>query len=302
MKIGIQTVITRGHVPPLEQGRAVAERGFAAFWAGEHHHFPDSTPVPDFYKETGVPDFYKFSPDPLITLGAIQAANPQLEVGTAILLLPIHDTLIIANQIATLDNLTGGKTMFGIGVGWNKPELAHHGVEFESRVEKSGEQIRALKQLWANDKTEFHGKFVNFETSWQGPKPVQKPHPPLLLGGRPLKRNFELLVEVYDGWMPTDTYAKTYGVDLDASLERLRGMFTDAGRDPDSMRNVMEYAELMLYDRDPAKYAEDAPTRAELEHLEELGFEQVIIGVPTFSESHFHGALDYVAKLTEPWL
>ena len=124
------------------------------------------------------------------------------------------------------------------------------------------------------------------------------PHP----GGRPLKRNFQFIAELLDGWMPTDTYAKTFGGDVGEQVVRLRGMVEEAGRDPASLRNVFEYAEMFLYDRDPARFARDAPTRDDLARLDELGFEQVILGVPTFSEAHFHGAIEHLVRLGEPWL
>ena len=302
MKIGMQCVISQGFVPAMEQAIKAQEYGFDSIHAGEHHHLPVATPVPEFYKETGVPDFYRFSPDPLITLGAMATAAPKLAVGTSILLVPIHDTLMLANQIATLDNLTGGRTSFGLGVGWNKPELAHHGVEFDTRVDKLVEQLRAMKSVWAKETARFDGKFVKFDESWQGPKPKQRPHPPLLLGGRPLKRNFQVIAEVCDGWLPTDTYAKTYGSDLEKELEDLRGAFRSNGRDPKELTNSFLMADLFLYDRDPGHYAREAPTRDNLAYYEKLGFDRVIIGLPTFSDDHFLGALDHIAKVAEPWL
>ena len=302
MKIGIQCVVTGGHVPAVNQAVEAEKRGFDLIMAGEHHHMPVSTPVPEFYKETGVPDFYKFTPDPLITLSAMATAAPTINVGTGILLLPIHDTIMAANRMGTLDYLTGGRTVFGFGVGWNQPELANHGVAFESRNEKFREQLRAIKNLWGNEVAGFEGEFVNFTESWQGPKPVQKPHPPLLLGGRPLKKHFRTIAELCDGWLPTDTYAKTFGGNLEDDLDGLTAAVREAGRDPKSLRNMILLAELMLYDRDPAQYAQEAPTRDLLGHYEKLGFEWVVIGIPSFSEDHFLGALDHISRVAAPWL
>ncbi len=302
MKIGIQSVMSEGFVPPVEQALRVQEHGFDSFYAGEHHHLPVSTPTPEFYKDTGVPDFYRFTPDPLITLGAMAAAAPKLGVGSSILIAPIHDTLMLANQIATLDNLAGGRTMFGLGVGWNKPELAHHGVEFETRVDKFAEQLRAMKALWASPTASFDGTFVKFDESWQGPKPKQKPHPPLLFGGRPLKRNLQVIAELCDGWFATDTYTKTYGAPIEDDLAKLMAAARANGRDPKSLRNAYLLSELFLWDRDPKQYAQDAPTRDDLGFYQKLGFEWVIIGVPSFSEDHFLGALEHLAKVAQPWL
>lgn len=302
MKILIQTVVSNGHVPVRDQARAIAERGFAGFAAGEHHHFPVSTPVPEFYKETGVPEFYKYTPEPFTMLGAVAGAHPGFTVATSICLVPLHDALMLANRIATLDMVSGGKCFIGCGVGWNEPELANHGVDFATRNERMVEIVRAMKLAWASETAAFDGQFVKFGESFHGPKPVQKPHPPLLLGGRPLKANFARIAEVFDGWLPTDTYAKTFGGDIDADLERLGTVVTEAGRDPATLRNAFLYAELALYDRVPAQYAADAPAQAELEAHEKRGFENLIIGVPTFSDAHMQGALDHLAQVAAPWL
>ncbi len=287
---------------PVDQAIEAEKRGFKLIVHGEHHHLPVSTPTPEFYRETGVPEFYRFVPDPLISLAAMATAAPTIAVGTSILLLPIHDTIMVASRMASLDFITGGRTVFGIGVGWNRPELENHGVDFSRRVDKAREQLRAIRAMWSSETTAFNGEFVNFSESWQGPKPVQKPHPPLLLGGRPLKQNFELIAELCDGWLPTDTYLKTFGDALHKDLKKLHDALDAKGRDPASLRNMMLLAELMLYDRNPRQYAREAPTRELLEYYEALGFEWVVIGVPSFSHDHFLGALDVVSDVAGPWL
>lgn len=301
MKVGVQTVVFPGHVPVLEQAVKTQEYGFDSFFAGEHHHYPESTPVPDWYKETGVPDFYRSVPDPLITLGAVAAVAPKLTVGTGILLLPIHDILVLANQIATLDDLAGGKSIFALGVGWNKPELDNHGVEFETRVDKAFEQLKALKHMWTHKTTEFNGKFVRYVESTV-PKPVHKPYPPMIMGGRLLKKNLQIIAEAGDGWMPTDTYEKTFGGSLETDIEKLNAAVKAQGRDPGALTNVFLYADTMLFDRNPDNFKKDAPTRDQLARLEKLGFEQVLIGLPAFSSDHFYGAIEHASKVAEPWL
>lgn len=302
MKIGIQTVMAKDHVPTLAQARAVEEAGFAAFYAGEHHHLPTATPSPPWYEESGIPEFYKYTPDPLITLAAVAVAAPKLMLGTAVLLAPLHDTIIMASRIGTLEDLSNGRSIIAIGVGWNEQEFTNHGVDFATRFDKTVEQVRALKELWKEGASGFSGEFVNYSECWQGPKPIQQPHPPLLFGGRALKRNFRFIAELLDGWMPTDTYERVYGGKLEDQVARLRDMTAEEGRDPDKLFNVMEYADLFLFDRDPAQFAKDAPTREDLARLDNLGFAQVILGVPTFSDAHFHGAIEHLVKLTEPWL
>lgn len=302
MKIGIQAVVSKGCVDPISMARAIENAGFHAVYHGEHHHLPVATPVPEFYKETGVPEFYKYTPDPLITLGMMATAAPTLEVGTSILLLPIHDTIMAASRMGTLDALTGGRARFGLGIGWNQPELAHHGVHFETRLNKFEEQLRAIRTMWGNEISSFHGEFVNFDDSWQGPKPVRVPNPPLLLGGRLLKRNRRILLELCDGWLPTDSLIRTFGTNLDDDLASLQAGMAEIGRDPATLKNTFLLAELFLWDRDPTQFAEVMPTRDELARFEKLGFESVVIGVPSFSDDHFHGALDVVARVAQPWL
>lgn len=302
MKIGIQAVISPKCVPPVVQAIEAEKRGFELVAHGEHHHLPVATPIPEFYRETGVPEFYRYVPDPMITLAAMATAAPSISVATNILLLPIHDTIMAASRMASLDHLTGGRSIFGIGVGWNQPELENHGVEFSTRVAKVREQLRAIKKLWSSDTTSFDGEFVSFSECWQGPKPIQKPHPPLLLGGRPLQRNFDLIAELCDGWLPTDTYLKTFGSDLETDIERLRKTAQAVGRAPDTLRNMLLFAELMLYDREPRQYAKDCPTRDTLQRYADLRLEWVVIGAPSFSEQHFLAALDHVADVAAPWL
>lgn len=302
MKIGIQTVVSRGCVDPIRQAVAIESAGFHAVYLGEHHHLPVATPVPEFYKETGVPEFYKYTPDPLITLGMMATAAPTLEVGTSILLLPIHDTIMAASRMGTLDALTGGRSRFGLGIGWNRPELAHHGVHFETRLNKFEEQLRAIRAMWGNEISSFHGEFVEFDESWQGPQPVRQPHPPLLLGGRLLRRNRHILLELCDGWLPTDSLIRTYGNNLEDDLASLKAGMAEAGRNPAMLKNTFLFAELFLWDRNPAEYAAAMPTRDELAKYEGLGFESVVLGLPSFSDDHFYGALEIAAKVARPWL
>jgi alkanesulfonate monooxygenase SsuD/methylene tetrahydromethanopterin reductase-like flavin-dependent oxidoreductase (luciferase family) len=122
------------------------------------------------------------------------------------------------------------------------------------------------------------------------------------MGGRLLKKNLQIIAETGDGWEPTDTYEKTFGTSLEADIEKLNAAVRAQGRDPDRLTNVFLYAEIMLFDRNPEVYKQDAPTRDDLARLERLGFKQVVIGVPAFSREHFYGALDHAASVAAPWL
>jgi probable F420-dependent oxidoreductase len=300
MKVGIFGVVSPRNVAPGEIAIEVERRGFEAFYNGEHYHLPTATPTPDFYKE--IPDFYKYVPDPLQVFSLMAGVTKKLKFGTTILIVPIHDPMMLATRIATLDYLSNGRCIIGMGVGWNQEELANHGVEFATRQEKLREAVLAMKLMWGDKPASYNGTYVKFTECWSGPKPVQKPHPPLLLGGRPLKKNFRSIAEFCDGWIPTDTYAKTYGADIPRELETLNGMVREAGRDPKSLQHLMLLTETGLYDRDPLTFAKEAPTRDALAEYEKLGFARLAIGVPTFSREHFLGALDHAERVAAPWL
>ena len=300
MKIGIFGVISPYNVAPAEIAIEVEKQGFAMFCNGEHFHLPVNTPMPEFYEE--IPDFYKYVPDPFQVFALMAGVTKRIHFMTTICLVPIHDPLMLASRVGSLDYLSGGRFALGMGVGWNEPELANHKIEFSTRQERLRENVLAMKKLWGNETASYSGQYVNFSESWSGPRPVQKPHPPLLLGGRPLKKNFRAIVEFCDGWIPTTTYSQTFGGSIDQELETLNGMMREAGRDPKSLKNLMLVSELALYDRDPATFAKDSPTRDALAHYEKLGFDTVAIGVPTFSREHFLGAMDHLRQVAAPWL
>ena len=157
------------------------------------------------------------------------AVTSTIKLGTGITLVPQRDPIWLAKSVATVDALTNGRFLFGIGYGWNKEELHHHGVQFTERRAVMRERILAMKELWANDEAEFHGEHVDFSSSWQWPKPTQKPHPPIILGGAAGPKTMKDIIEYCDGFMPISGR-----YDFAEQITTLKQMASDAGRDPES--------------------------------------------------------------------
>ncbi len=179
-----------------------AERlGFEAMFVPEHSHMPVDTPWP-FGPE--VPMMYKSILDPFVSLGAAAAVTEKIKLGTAIALITQRDPFNCAKEIATLDQLSNGRVILGIGAGWNEPEMENHGTDPKTRFRLMRERVEAMKQLWTQDEAEYHGRHVDFAPTWQFPKPVQKPHPPILVGGAG-ENVIKRVVAYGDGWLPALT-------------------------------------------------------------------------------------------------
>lgn len=233
MHIGLAIFPTASTVQPLELARFAEERGFESLWFPEHSHIPASRRSswggrPELDE---LPPWYWESYDQVVTLAAVAAATSTLRLGTGISLVAQHDHLWLAKQIATLDTLSGGRVLFGIGYGWNKEEMAHHGVRYTERRAILREKVLAMKALWTQDVASFEGEHVSFEPSWALPKPVQQPHPPIFMGGAAGPKTMADIVEFCDGWMPI-----IGRYEFDERIGELRRMAADAGRDPDSIQ------------------------------------------------------------------
>lgn len=182
MRFGISTFVTDQGIRPAALAKAVEERGFESLFVTEHSHIPASRKTP--YPAGGeLPGVYYRSLDPFVALSAAAAVTEQLLLGTAVLLLVQRDVIHTAKEVATLDLISGGRFVFGVGVGWNKEEMADHGTDPSTRGALLDEQLRALQEIWASEKAEFHGRFVDFDPMYSWPKPVQQPHPPIYVGG-----------------------------------------------------------------------------------------------------------------------
>jgi len=182
MDFGAAIFFTDYSMGPAELGRALEERGFGSLWAPEHSHIPLSRRSP-FPQGGELPKKYYDVMDPFVTLAAAAAATTRLQVATGVCLVVQRDPIQTAKQVASLDQISGGRFLFGIGAGWNAEEMADHGTDFTSRFEVMRERVEAMKAIWTKSKPEYDGKFVKFPPMMTWPKPVQKPHPPVIVGG-----------------------------------------------------------------------------------------------------------------------
>ena len=200
MDIGIFMFPTGDAIRPDELGAEVEARGFESLWFPEHTHIPTSRRTP-FPGGGELPPEYSRSHDPFVALTAAAMSTSTIRLGTGICLIIERDTITTAKAVASLDVLSGGRFIFGIGGGWNREEMEHHGTDYPSRFAKLEEQVAAFKTIWTEDEAEFHGRHVDFEPIWSWPKPAQKPHPPIVLGGG-TRYTRQRVVDHCDGWMP----------------------------------------------------------------------------------------------------
>ncbi len=227
MKFGITMSPTDYTIGPAELARAVEERGFESLLFPEHTHIPTSrrTPWPGGAE---LPRYYSQTLDPFVALGPAAAATERLRIGTGICLVIERDPITLAKEVASVDFISGGRFLFGIGGGWNLEEMENHGTNPAQRWKLLRERVQAMKAIWAEDEAEFHGEFVNFDPIWSWPKPVQKPHPPILVGGDG-PHVLQRVVEYGDGWMPIPGRSQTPLPERIAELNRLAA---EAGRGP----------------------------------------------------------------------
>ncbi len=200
MHIGAFIFDTDYSIDIAELARELEQRGFESLLVPEHTHIPASRLSP-WPGGGDLPKEYSHTLDPFVSLSFAAAATKTLKVGTGICLLPQRDTIVAAKLAASLDHMSNGRFLFGIGAGWNREELEHHGADFTSRFKKLEEQLQAIKGLWTDEEFGFDGDYVKFTPSWSHPKPVQTPHPPMILGGESdatLKR----IMKYADGWLP----------------------------------------------------------------------------------------------------
>jgi probable F420-dependent oxidoreductase len=201
MKYGVSIFITDEGISPAELATLVEDRGFESLFFPEHSHIPASRES-HFLPEGGdLPEEYWRSLDPFLALTAVAGATEQLRLGTGICLVVQRDPIQTAKEVATLDLLSGGRFLFGVGGGWNREEMANHGTDPRRRFALLGERIRAMKEIWATDEASFAGEYVNFDRIWAYPKPVQRPHPPILVGGTGPKV-LDRVLAYGDEWLP----------------------------------------------------------------------------------------------------
>jgi len=263
-------------IEPVALARAVEERGFHSLYFPEHTHIPTSRRTPPPTGEAELAEEYKRTLDPFVALGAAAAATSRIKLGTGIALVAQRDPIVTAKAVATLDSISGGRFVFGIGFGWNREEMADHGVEFATRRERTREHVLAMQRLWSEERAAFAGRFVQFEESWSWPKPVQQPRPPILIGGAPGPKLFAHVAEYADGWIPIG------GAGVRAALPDLHHAVREAGRDPAGLKVVL-FGSLP----DPGK----------LEYYDSIGITEVVLRVPSAPAEVVLPLLDRYAAL-----
>lgn len=231
MHFGASMFFTDYSMTPQALASALEERGFESVWAPEHSHIPLSRKTP-FIGGGDLPKKYYDAMDPFVTLTAAALATTTLKIGTGICLVNQRDPIQTAKLVSSIDRSSNGRFLFGIGNGWNQDEMENHGTDFKSRHKLVRERIEAMKAIWTTTKAEYHGDMVNFDPMMTWPKPVQTPHPPILVGGA-FPYSARRAVRYGDGWMPQMT-AKMQ-TPFSELIPKFRQMAIDAGRDPASL-------------------------------------------------------------------
>ena len=274
---GVTMFPTDYSIQPVALGRALEERGFESVFFPEHTHIPASRRS----RWPGGPDLpqeYWHTHDPFVALGAIAATTERLKLGTGICLIPERDPIVLANVVASLDLISNGRVLLGIGAGWNAEEMENHGTAFKDRWHVTKERILAMREIWTQEEAEFHGEHVDFDKIWAYPKPVQAGGPPVLIGAD-TKWAHRRVVDYADGWMPI--FGRS---DVRDSLAALRIVAEQAGRD-------MSTIELGVF---------GAPPREEIvTGLIEAGFQRIIFWLPPAGEAEIIPRLDRYAAFIE---
>ena len=279
MHFGISMFFTDYSLAPVALAQALEARGFESVWAPEHSHIPLSRASP-FPPGGELPKKYYDVMDPFVTLTAAAAATTALKVGTAICLVVQRDPIQTAKAVASLDQISAGRFLFGIGAGWNGEEMADHGTtDFKGRFELMRERVEAMQVIWTKSKAEYHGKAVDFAPMMAWPKPVQKPHPPVIVGGA-FPYGARRAIAYGNGWLPHAS-RPTYG-DITTKLPEFREMAKAAGRDPASIP-VTVYGAPEDLDR--------------LKHYRDEGIARAIFEVPSAGADEVLPILDRCAAL-----
>jgi len=277
MKLGLMSFNTEYTMRADRLARAAEERGFESLWLPEHTHIPipaDGVVRSPLGEE--LPVEYRHMSDPFAGLSAAAAVTKRLTLGTCICLINQHHPIVLAKQVATLDHLSDGRFIFGVGAGWNVPEMQNHGVEFADRWQQAIERVEAVKAIWTQERASFSGNWVRFGPMWQYPKPVQKPHPPIVLGTLDTPFGREQVARHADGWLPlTFEVSRTK-----RSLDDVRARMRKHGRDDSKLAVSL----LFLEEKDQTKDA--------LAAARDLGVERAILRLPVEAEPKVLAFLD----------
>ncbi|WP_040835075.1 TIGR03619 family F420-dependent LLM class oxidoreductase [Nocardia brevicatena] len=269
MKIGVNTFLTDEGISPTKLGSALEERGLESLFLAEHSHIPAARQ--SVYPGGGeLPRVYYRTMDPFVALGAVAAVTERLILGTGVALLIQRDLIHTAKEVATLDRISDGRVVFGVGVGWNREEMADHGTDPRTRGALLDEQLEAIITIWTRELAEYHGEFIDFDPMYAWPKPRQQPHPPIYIGGAEAAARRAVRHGV--GWIPN-------GVSEAAAVQAQLAEFADSGL--------------------PVTVTPAPRNPAVLDAYAEAGVERVTLHLQTQPESESLHALDDFAKLAE---
>ena len=266
MEFGLSYAPTHYNASPAVVAREAERYGFESLFVPEHSHMPLAT---DFPLAPETPRVYKSMYDPFVALAAAAAVTENLRVGTGIALIPQRDPIHTAKEVATLDQISNGRVVLGIGAGWNEEEMEAHGTDPATRFRLMREKVEAMTALWTQEVAEYHGRHVDIPPTWQWPKPVQDPHPPILMGGAG-PNVLNRVVNYCDGWLPA--------VHLNFT-EDLRGRFTPVEEFADEAAKLMRLAEERGKPRPQIQCTSDVLSRMPLGQLEEIGVTRIMMGV-----------------------
>ena len=276
MQLGVVMFATDYAIRPDDFAKECEERGFESVWFPEHTHIPASRKSP-FPGGGDLPKDYWHTHDLFTSLMAAAAATKTIKVGSGICLVIEHDPIKLAKEVATVDQLSNGRLLFGIGGGWNAEEMENHGTPFNRRWRVLREKIEAMKVIWSEEEAEYHGEFVNFDPIWSHPKPLQKPHPPILLGSH-TESGLNRVAKYCDGWLPIGAMMP----DFKASIGDLRARVESVGRKGADIG----VSSFMAPAEEPV-----------LQQYQEMGVERAIFGVPSEGRDKVLPILDNYAKL-----
>jgi probable F420-dependent oxidoreductase len=274
MQFGVHIFPTQFSFQPDELARAAEERGLDSVWFSEHSHVPVR-----FLNASTLPDHLWQTYDIFVAMTLAAAATKNIKVATGVSLIVERNPIFLAKEVATLDLLSKGRFIFGIGAGWIETEMADHGVVYRTRYQLLKEQIQAIKEIWTTPESEFHGKFVNFDKMKAFPKPYQQPHPPIIMGGGGEKA-IQYAAELCDGWAP-------WGmgwIKVKETIPELKKQAAAKGRDPNSL-------EISVID-------ESIPDKKTIEEMETSGVKRIILTILGQSREQALPTLDLLAKIT----
>jgi probable F420-dependent oxidoreductase len=276
VRYGVTMFITDLTMTPAALARAVEERGFGSLYIPEHTHIPTSRRTPPPTGDAELAEEYKRTLDPLVAMTSAACATERLVVGTGIMLVAQRDPIVTAKAIATLDLVSDGRFVLGIGFGWNADELEDHGVTMKERRAVARERVLAMRALWRDDVASFEGEHVHIPPTWSWPKPVQAGGPPVLIGGAAGPKLFAAVAEYADGWIPIG------GRGVRAALVDLHAACEAAGRDPAELR-IVPFGTV--------------PEAGKLEYYESIGVTEVVLRLPSADAATVQRTLDRYVDL-----